>query len=100
GLSLAQLTQEADLVWTELTQQMLTATGADDEASDDVTVHLTRIEGARAYVLFKERPDGTVKLSFRSRPGIDVAVVATRFGGGGHAQASGATLNMSVEEAK
>jgi phosphoesterase RecJ-like protein len=50
--------------------------------------------------LFKERFDGTVKLSLRSVPGLNVAVICQTWGGGGHAQAAGANLPMTIEEAE
>jgi phosphoesterase RecJ-like protein len=49
--------------------------------------------------LFKERYDGTTKISLRSLPPIDVASLAQTWGGGGHAQASGATLLMPPDQA-
>jgi phosphoesterase RecJ-like protein len=44
-----------------------------------------------------------VKVSLRSKPGpnaVDVAAVASRFGGGGHARAAGIKLFTTVEEAQ
>jgi phosphoesterase RecJ-like protein len=43
-------------------------------------------------------PDGTLRVSLRSK-GADVARVAARFGGGGHKVAAGFTLkNMQMQE--
>ncbi|GIV97117.1 MAG: phosphoesterase [Herpetosiphonaceae bacterium] len=100
GMALARIERDEDLIWTELTREMIEATGADDEASDELMMILARIAGAKAYALFKERPDGTIKVSLRSHPGVDVAAVAARFGGGGHIQASGATLHVPLAEAR
>ena len=57
------------------------------------------IEGTRIGVLFKERDDGTVKASVRSEKDINVAELCGRFGGGGHINAAGCTLNGSLTEA-
>ena len=46
----------------------------------------------RIAVVFRELEDGQVSLSMRSKPPYDVASVAQALGGGGHAQASGATI--------
>jgi bifunctional oligoribonuclease and PAP phosphatase NrnA len=99
GLALAELRSEGPIAWTTVTQAMMRATGAEDEAADEVVRMVQRIAGVRALVLFKERYDGTTKISMRSQPPIDVASLAQIWGGGGHAQASGATLLMSPEQA-
>ncbi|HEY1016711.1 MAG TPA: bifunctional oligoribonuclease/PAP phosphatase NrnA [Herpetosiphonaceae bacterium] len=100
GLALGEMRQEGPVIWSELTRAMQAATGADDEAGDEITGYLTRITGAKVYVLFKERRDGSVKISFRSLPGIDVSLIAGEFGGGGHRQACGATVAGPLEQAR
>jgi bifunctional oligoribonuclease and PAP phosphatase NrnA len=99
GLALAEMRSEGPLAWTTVTQAMMRTTGADDEAADEVIRIMQRIAGVRALALFKERHDGTTKISLRSHPPINVASVAQLWGGGGHNQASGATLQMSPEQA-
>jgi phosphoesterase RecJ-like protein len=99
GMAMANLQQEDGIFWTVVTQEMLRVTHADEAATDDTVSRLQRVAGMRACVLFRERPDGTVKISLRSIPGINVAAVAQQWGGGGHRQAAGATLKMSLAEA-
>lgn len=49
--------------------------------------------------LLRERADGTVKISLRSKHEIDVCQIAREhFGGGGHLRASGATVHASLTE--
>jgi phosphoesterase RecJ-like protein len=79
---------------------MMRASGAEDEAVDEVVRAMQRISGVKALVVFKERHDGTTKISLRSVQPINVASLATRWGGGGHQQAAGATLMMSPEQAE
>lgn len=100
SMVLAGLQREGPLLWARVTLADLAAAGAGDEAADDTIGRLQRVEGMRACVLFKERRDGTVKISLRSVPGVDVAALAQRWGGGGHTQAAGATLPMSLAEAE
>lgn len=100
GLAMERMHDEGDIIWTEFTQAMQQGTGADDEAGDEITAYLSRVATAKAYVLFKERRDGTVKISLRSKPGIDVGSVAHALGGGGHREAAGATLQMGLAEAR
>lgn len=100
GMALCAMQREGALLWTRMTQEMLRATGAEDEAGDETMRAMQRSSGGQIFVLFKERRDGTVKISLRSVPGINVAAIATRWGGGGHTQASGATLEMGLDDAE
>jgi phosphoesterase RecJ-like protein len=88
----------ADLVCTP---QMLAAAGA-VKADLDSMINLGRsIEGVEISALYRLEPEGHIKVSFRSKGRVDVAALATRFGGGGHRNAAGATLRgSSVAEAK
>jgi bifunctional oligoribonuclease and PAP phosphatase NrnA len=70
------------------------------EASDGGLVsQLITTNEAMIAVVFKELADGHVELSFRSKPGFDVGSVAFGLGGGGHKQASGATIDGPLDEA-
>lgn len=100
GLALAELHRDGPIVWTTVTQAMMWDTGAEDEAVDEVVRMMQRIGGIQALAMFKERHDGTTKISLRSRHPIDVASIARVWGGGGHAQAAGATLLMSPAQAE
>ena len=99
GIALAEMRHEGPLAWTTVTQAMMRATGAEDEAADEVVRLMQRVAGVRALALFKERYDGTTKISLRALPPINVATLAKTWGGGGHAQASGATLLMPPDQA-
>lgn len=99
AVALSDLKREGPLVWATVSQAQMAACHATDEATDDTIKHMQRVEGMRIGALFKERYDGTVKLSLRSVPGINVAAIAQTWGGGGHMQAAGATLPMSLAEA-
>jgi len=100
GKALADMRSDGRIVWTTISQAMMRATSAEDEAADEVVRVMQRIAGVRALALFKERYDGTTKISLRSRPPIDVASLAQIWGGGGHAQAAGATLLMPPAQAE
>lgn len=100
GQASSHMQREGELAWTHITKQMEADTGAPDDAYDDVVQTMQRIEGVRLCALFKERPNGHTKISLRSQPGINVATIAKIWGGGGHAQAAGATLEMSIPAAQ
>lgn len=98
--ALLEMRREGPIAWTRVTLAMMRAASAEDEAVDEVVRMIQRIAGVHVLVVFKERQDGTTKISLRSTQPINVALLATRWGGGGHAQAAGATLMMSVEQAE
>ncbi|MFO7170767.1 MAG: DHH family phosphoesterase [Chloroflexota bacterium] len=100
GLALSGLQVRDRVAWTTVTQAMMETSGAEDEAADEVLRVMQRIGEARVLALFKERRDGTTKLSLRSRAPLDVARLAQHWGGGGHAQAAGATLALPPAQAE
>ena len=67
--------------------------------TDQLLDSMRSIEGTEVAALFKERMDGTVKLSLRAAGDVDVYAIATKLGGGGHRKASGATLIMPMDQA-
>jgi len=75
-------------------------TGARLDETEDLIQHLQSIRGVEVAVLLIQKPGGEVKASFRSHRLVDCSVLASSFGGGGHRAASGATLEMSVEDAR
>lgn len=99
GLALGTLETRQGIAWAFVSGEMMRASGAEEEAADEVVRVMQRVAGVQALVLFKERADGTTKISLRSHPPYDVARLAQEFGGGGHSQASGATLNMPPKDA-
>ena len=57
-------------------------------------VNLTlAVKGTEVAVILIEQPDGRIKVSFRSRCGVDASALAGRFGGGGHKAAAGAIID-------
>lgn len=59
-----------------------------------------QIRTVEASILFVEQPEGgPVRISLRSKGGVDVAKFAEAFGGGGHARASGLKLDAPFDDA-
>jgi phosphoesterase RecJ-like protein len=56
------------------------------------------VSGVRLAMLFRPIDNGRVKVAFRSVGSVDVAELAGRFGGGGHARAAGASLEGSMAD--
>ena len=57
------------------------------------------IEGVQVAATLREMEDGQVKMSVRALPGFDATLVCSRFGGGGHKGAAGATVPLPLQEA-
>jgi phosphoesterase RecJ-like protein len=86
----------ASLVWATVTIEDLRAFGLGMEATEGL-IDLVRTDGASdVAAVLKEQPDGGFKVSLRSKGGTNVAEVAGRFGGGGHALASGYTSSRDA----
>jgi phosphoesterase RecJ-like protein len=71
------------------------AEGAD---TSEMTTPLLAIEGVRIALLFRELPEGRVKVSLRSKGDLDVYRLAAEFGGGGHRNASGIVADGRLDE--
>jgi phosphoesterase RecJ-like protein len=67
------------------------ATGTDGRVTEDLVNEAARLASTEATLLFTEEPDA-IRVNFRSKRALDVARLAQRFGGGGHARAAGARL--------
>ena len=91
---------EHGIIAAEVTQDDFARTGVSSETDIGLAGFLIRVKEARISVVFRETEDGSVTLSFRSKPGFDVSQVAFTLGGGGHKQASGATISGPLEAAK
>jgi phosphoesterase RecJ-like protein len=65
------------------------ATAAD---SEDIINHPRSIAGVEAVAFFKQWDTGVVRVSLRSKRDVDVRRVAAVFGGGGHTNAAGCTI--------
>lgn len=56
-----------------------------------------QIEGVKMGITIREKPDGIYKVSVRTNGDIDACSFCKQFGGGGHAAASGCTIQGTLE---
>jgi phosphoesterase RecJ-like protein len=91
ALERLELIEDADLVWTYLTQDDLRAAGVHPAETDDLIDVVRTAREADVAALLKQQRDGRFKVSVRSRGGHDLSAVASAFGGGGHRLAAGYT---------
>ncbi len=84
--------------WARLTMKQLGDCGGFEEDTGDLVNMLLAVEGVEAAALFKELPEGTTKVSLRSKGEVDINRLAARFGGGGHKNASGISMTAPLDE--
>jgi phosphoesterase RecJ-like protein len=100
GRAIEVMHLEDGILWTEVTHAMRRELQLSDDGDSGLVNFLSGVREARVVVVFSERNHGTIDVSMRSQPGIDVAQVALRLGGGGHPQAAGCTLQGDLPQAR
>ena len=76
-----------------VTMEEIGSFGAVREDLEGFAEQMRRIKGVRVAVLIRQDPGNRCKLSLRSSGSDDVRSVAALFGGGGHLNAAGATID-------
>ena len=97
GQGLSGIQMEDRLVWASLSLEDRIAADYPGRDDADLINVLARIKEADISIVFVEQKNGSVKVSWRSRPGFDVSSIATQFGGGGHKPAAGADIKGDLE---
>jgi len=88
------------LAWIKIPYSFIGEIGAKEEETEGVVGHIRNIKDVEVALLLKEREDGKIKGSLRSKKMVDVSKIAEIFGGGGHKRAAGFELSGSLEEAE
>ena len=109
ALDSLELSPNGRLSVMTLTQRMLTETRTQAEDIDGIINYARRIQDVRVAALIHELGDkergyipGRTQyhVSLRSDDSVDVAKIAARFGGGGHTNAAGFSLESTLAELK
>jgi phosphoesterase RecJ-like protein len=92
--------EDGRVIWSTLTDADLAATGTEAAHSEGIIDLLSQAERAEVAILFKEQGSAT-RISVRTKPGgVDATILTGAFGGGGHARAAGATVDLPVDRAR
>lgn len=71
-----------------------------DDTKDLVDI-IRPLQGVKLAIIFEDLEDGRIRMSLRSKdPRVNVAELASPFGGGGHAMAAGIRMRGSLEECR
>lgn len=92
GAALTTLQREGRMAWLWVTHSDMIRLGAVEEDCEGIVNYAISISGVEVAVFLRELPDHRVRMSLRSKGAVHVAEVAEQFGGGGHQNASGCTL--------
>lgn len=83
-----------------VTLDMYASTGGDPELTDGFVNYPRSIRGVEVAIFFRQLNESRVKVGFRSKGKINVAVFSAAMGGGGHHNAAGCTVDGTIEEVK
>ena len=83
-----------------LSQEMFQKTGAQQSDSERFVDYPRSVFGVELGVLIRETGENDCKFSLRSNSWLNVARLASRFGGGGHVRAAGFTSQGSLKDVK
>lgn len=72
--------------------------GQEGRDSDALYSMLLSSEGVEAVLFVRQDTELTCTCGFRSRDAVDVSAIASKFGGGGHKNASGASMDGQVKD--
>jgi bifunctional oligoribonuclease and PAP phosphatase NrnA len=92
GAALSNLHREGALAWIWVTQEQMQHFGAREEDCEGLVNYALSIAEVQLAIFFRELPDRRFRVSLRSK-GVNVAGLAEHFGGGGHKNASGFSID-------
>jgi phosphoesterase RecJ-like protein len=92
--------EQKGLSWLTMSAGALERHKVRQEDLDGIVEHARSVAGTRMAVFFRDLGHGKVKVSFRSTGTVDVNAFARRFGGGGHARASGALVAGAIDDVR
>ena len=98
-LSQAQLFDNDTVAVGAVTIAMMESLQATERDAEDISALLGQMEGVKTAVTIREQTPTQCKISLRTDPtDLNASTVCGLLGGGGHAAASGATVQAGVEE--
>jgi phosphoesterase RecJ-like protein len=99
GAALSALQREGSLAWIWVTQEQMERVGAREEDCEGLVNYALSIGDVEVAVFFRELPESRFRVSLRSKGRLDVSRIAEEFGGGGHACASGCSVDGPLHAA-
>jgi len=98
--SLSSVELHGAIALTALPSNTFGKTGTSPSDTENFVNFPLTIRDVRISAFMREVEQNTWRVSLRSKGVTDVSLVASQFGGGGHINAAGCTINGTIEEAK
>ena len=96
-----ELHDNGEIAIVTLTLDMMEQLDLHEEDIDNISAFVGQVEGAKTGVTIRQLTPERCKISLRTDPGdLNSSNICALLGGGGHAAASGATVDADVSETK
>ncbi|RKX65778.1 hypothetical protein DRP44_05590 [candidate division TA06 bacterium] len=99
ALALETLEFYGDKAVMTISLDMLNKTGTTMKDTESITGYTLVTRGIELGVLLREEAENRTRVSFRSKGKYDVDLMAKEFGGGGHKEAAGCTIDTDLQTA-
>lgn len=99
-LGTLQMHSSKKIAWITLTQSVLAEIGASPHETEGIVNHPLSINGVMMVAFFHQINERTCRVSLRSKNHYDVGSLARLFGGGGHTNAAGFSLQGNLKEVR
>ncbi len=86
------------IVMAHVTDEMFRRTKTTSEHTDGFSEELRKMRGVEVSVFMRQTGEKRYKISMRSKGTVDVSAICGLFGGGGHRNASGCTVDGNIDE--
>jgi len=99
GALLERMEANADrtVAWVTIPAGLFKQTGTTAEDAEDFVNYPRSLADTEVAMLIRDAEPGRVKVSFRASGEVDVAAIASQFGGGGHRKAAGCTVAGTLD---
>ncbi|MDD4980809.1 MAG: DHH family phosphoesterase [Candidatus Omnitrophica bacterium] len=94
-LSRCKFIKNGEIVWSVVRKKDFKTTKGQDEDVDSVAEQMRAIGSVKIAVFFREKNNGRLRVSIRSKGGINAAALARHYGGGGHFDIAGCFIRNS-----
>lgn len=98
-LNTLEILDDGKIACLYVTEQMMRKSNAKDQDTAGIINYARDIEGVEVALFFKEK-EAQTKVGLRSNNWLDVSKIAEQLGGGGHARASGCTINFGLSKSR
>jgi phosphoesterase RecJ-like protein len=99
-MSGVELYADKTIAVSSINQEMFDRTGTTSEDTENIINFIRRLKSVRVAAILREEGPNNYKFSLRSYGTDNVQAIAARFGGGGHKNAAGGSIEAPLEEAK